>query len=500
MSTPKQPQKPQQPQKHRSVGRTLTYAFTVVLLVIIVIAFVGTPAVGGIAVGNRITFGSYAGREITYEPGNYFARQYQDIARYVQQQGHEVTELLVQQVWRAAFDRAVFHEAVLLLAEEAGVSVSAREVDRAIARWPEFQENGRFSSSRYNSMPSQARFELRQYLRGVLVQEKVQQDIFGDARMSEPEREFLLRMAGPERRFRFVQFSFGDYPESEVVAYGQANANRFRRMGLSVITVGSEADAQRVREQAVTRQASFEDLARNQSRDSYADEGGSMGRVYHFELEPDFENLAVIDGIFALEPGEISPVYATTFGWAFYRAEEPAIDPDFSDASVVSAVRSYLNTFERGRVEDYLTARARDFADAARREGFAAAAAAIDQSPQLTEFFPINYGDNPYFGSVSAPTNQVISTSAAYREDFFRNLFALREDEVSDPLVIRDYTFVFQLDDERQPDEQTMDFLTMYLPFILRELAQEQAQQTIVDRSRLTDNFARAYSQAVFGR
>jgi peptidyl-prolyl cis-trans isomerase D len=500
MKTPKPPQNTKEPPKHRSTGRMLTYAFTVVLLVIIVVAFVGTPALGGVATGARLSFGSYAGRDIVYEPGNYFARQYQDIARRVQQQGTQVTELLVRQIWRAAFERAVFHEAMMVLADDADVSVSTRAVDRAIARWPEFQQDGRFSSSAYQAMPSQARFALRQYLREVLVEQKVQEDLYGAVQTSEAERRFFIEMAGPQRQFRFVQFAFTDFPESEIVNYGERFPGRFRRMDLSVISVGtSEADARRIREQAVARQVSFEDLARAHSRDIYADDGGDMGRVYHYELEPDFENVARVDEIFELEPGEISPVLRTTFGWAIYRADEPAIDPDFTDPNVIAAIRDYLTTFERGLIEDYLSDQARRFAEQARTDGYEAAAAAIGESPQLTEHFPINFGNLPYFGTVGAPANQTFA-SAAFREDFFRELFSLAEGDVSDPLVIRDSIFVFQVADVRDPDEEDIEFLEFYTPLIVREFTQQQVHRTIIAEDKLVDDFTRGFNRAVLGR
>jgi hypothetical protein len=500
MSTPKQPKQPQEKQQHRSVGKTLTYVMTVVLLIIVVIAFVGTPAVGGLAGGNRIVFGSYAGREITYAPGNYLARQYQDIARRVQQQDREVTESLVRQIWRTAFQRAVFHEAMMVLAEEAGVTVSGRAVDEAIAQWPEFQADGRFSSEEYNATSSQYRFALRQYLREVLIDSRVQADLYGETPASQAEEQFLIEMASPERQFEFVQFAFSDFPDAEVMDYGRANADRFRRINLSVITVNtSESDAQEIREQAVSRQTSFEDLARNQSADAYAEDGGEMGWVYFHELEPDFEDTSVIEDIFELEEGDISRVFETTFGWTIYRVNEAPIDPDFTDDNVLAAVRDYLTVFERGIIEDYLSARADEFVAQAREESFQAAASTIDQTPQLTEYFPINYGNTAYFGSVSASANQTLS-AAAYREEFFEELFALGDGEVSEPIVVRDYVFVFRFANERTAPEETTDLLDSYASLIVREFMQQQAQETHVDDERLVNNFNQAYNRAVLGR
>ncbi|MFW6313419.1 MAG: peptidylprolyl isomerase [Spirochaetota bacterium] len=478
----------------------LTYAMTVILLVIVVIAFVGTPALGSLAGGSRVSFGSYAGREIVYEPGNYLARQYQDLARRVQEEDQEITDDLVRQIWQAAFQRAVFHEAMMVLAEESGVSVTSEEVDRAVAQWPEFQRNGRFDAEAYNSTSNQVKFALREYLREVLIDSQVQTDLYGETPASDAETQFLLSMAGPERQFNFIQFSFSDYPDSEVIDYGESVPQRFERINLSVITINSsEADAQSVREQALNRETSFEDLARNQSRDTYASDGGEMGWVYYHELEPDFEDPSVIDEIFSLEEGAISPVFRTTFGWTIYRVNEAPIEPDFGDSAVIAAVRDYMTVFERGLIEDYLSERGDEFVAQARSEGFAAASSELDQAPQQTSYFPVNYGNTPYYSTVGADTNETLA-AAAFREEFFEELFALGDGDVSDPIVVRDYVFVFELADERSPNEQTVEFLESYLPLIVREFTQEQAQETFVDDDLLVNDFTATYNQAILGR
>ena len=501
MSTPReQKQSQESPKHHRSTGKTLTYIGTVILLVVVVVAFVGTPAVGGLAGGNRISFGSYAGREIDYQPGNYLARQYQGLAQRVQQQDQQITDSLVRQIWRAAFDQTVFHEALMVRAQEAGVDVSTNAVDRAIAQWPEFQVDGRFSAEEYNATSSQRRLALRNYLSESLVDERVRNDLFERVEPAEAETSFLVGMAGPERQFRFVQFSSADYPDAEVIEYGEANTDRFRRVNLSVITITtSESEAEQIREQAVSRQTSFEDLARNQSTDSYADDGGEMGWTYFHELEPDFEDTAVIEEIFALEEGEISRVFETTFGWTIYRVDESPIEPDFTDANVITAVRDYLTVFERGLIEDYLESQADEFVAQARADSFAAASAGINQSPATTDYFPVNYGNTSYFGQVNASSNAALS-AAAFREDFFEELFALSGDEVSEPIVVRDYVFVFQLADERPPEESTINFLESYVPLIIRNFAQRQVQDALVDDELLVDNFNATYNRAILGR
>ena len=495
MKKANEPVKAPEKKEPQTIGRKITYVLTVVLLVFLVIAFIGLPTAGGIAAGDRLVFGSYAGREITYLAGNYFAREYQRLAESVQQQQQQVTDLLVRQIWQTAFQRTLFHFAMLDLADQAGFGVTEDAVTRALARWPEFQMDGRFSVARYDAMAGPERETLRDYLRDSLIDQQVRADLFGWTEVSAAEREFITGLAGPLRQFRFLQLGYDDYPESEVVAYGVGNADRFRRINLSVITVTSnQAEAGRIREQAVGRQASFEDLARAHSADFYAESGGEMGLTYAHEIEPDFEDLSIIDRIFELPAGEISPVYRTTFGWAIYRVNEPTIDPDFTDPLVTGEVRDYLTVFGRGQIEDYLRDRASALARTARESGFAAAAAEIDQAPQLTGSFPVNYGNVPYFGTVSAAANQAFE-AIAFREDVLTALFRLEPGQVTEPIVVRDYVFLVELAVRSDAEPGTVEFLREYLPFIVQEFTVGQLQEILIDEQRLRDNFNTAFNR-----
>jgi hypothetical protein len=516
----------EQKKPHRSTGKTVTYVFTVILLIIIVVAFVGAPALSGIAGSTSRAFGTYAGEQIVMEAGSYMVRQYEGIAQQVEQSGQQITNLVVNQVYREAFTRAVRHQALLQHATSVGLSLSQRGQDRAMAQRPEFQVGGRFDRDEYESMPTQQRFLLQQYTRDLIIDHQVRTDlrlpfelrdlasnqqfsylntVFGETlfrlpEVSTAEEQFIVDMAGPERQFRFVQFAFSSFPESEVVAYGEANARRFRRANLSIISINSsEADAGQLLQQIQSGQATFEDIARNQSADIYGSDGGDMGFVYYHELEPDFEDTDTVDQIFSLENGELSGVLATTFGWAIYRMDETPIAPDFNSDDVVTEVRSYMNTFERGIIEDFLTAQAESFVIQARSEGFQAAAAAANQSPQTTGFFPVNYGNTPYFGRVTAPSNEVLA-AAATRQDFFIDLFRLDENDVTDPFVVRDYIFVLQLADQRSATEEATAQLSGNGPRVIQALSGEDLEEAIVDEALLVNNFTSTYNRLVANR
>ena len=477
--------------------KSLTYILTVGLLVVLIVAFIGAPAISGTATRDRLIFGKYAGKEISYEQGNYLARRFADLAAYVEDNPSLAsTPGIERQVWRTAFDQTVFHYAMTYLASEAGLSISEVALSRALSQWPDFQVDGRYSAEAYNRLSEQSKFSLRQYLRESLIDEQVRADLLGRVLMSEAEQQFLVNMAADERQFRYVQFGFEQYPESEVAAYGEENASRFRKARISRITVGSEEDAIAIRERALGRGETFEDLARTESTDMLAEDGGDMGWVYVHELEPDFEDVSVIDQIFSLDEGEISQVLQTTFGWAIYQMDEGPIDPDFTDTETLADVRDYLSVFERGLVEDYLNAQATTFAELAAQTSFSEAADDIDQQPQLTGYFPINYGNVSLFDQVSATANASFA-SGAYREDFFEQLFELEAGEVSEPIIIRDFVFVLQLADQRSASQDTLDSVESSIPSWAQQLESDQLESVAVRDDLLVDNFSATYDRAV---
>jgi parvulin-like peptidyl-prolyl isomerase len=508
---------------HRSTGKAVTYVFTVVLLVIIVVAFVGAPALSGLVGSTSRAFGTYAGEQIVMDAGSYMVRQYEAIAQQVEQNGQQITSLLVNQVYREAFNRTVRHLAMQEHGQSVGMSVSQRAQDRAMARRPEFLVGGSFDRDEYEGMPSQQRFLLQEYVRDLMVDQQVRTDyrlpfelrdiasntqfaylneLFGPSlfklpEVSDAEQAFLADMTGPERQFRFVQFAFSSFPDSEVISYGEANASRFRRANLSIISINtSEADASQLRDQILSGQATFEDIARNQSADIYGSDGGDMGFVYYHELEPDFEDVGTVDGIFELDEGDLSEVLETTFGWAIYRMDESPIAPTFDNEEVVAEVRNYMTTFERGIIEDYLTEQAEQFVSSARTDGFGAAATAINQSPQLTEYFPVNYGNLDLFGRVSAQSNTTLA-AAATRPDFFTELFRLSSGDVTEPIVIRDYVFVMELADERAAPDDVRSTFTTNAARVVQQLSIADLQEAIVDEDLLVNQFSATYNRLV---
>lgn len=479
--------------------RPWLWAFSLVILVIVVVTFVGTPALSGLAGGQRLIFGRYRGEPIEYIPGNYFARQQQALADQVRDSGDTSNiESALFQIWRGAFDRTVVHTAIMMEAEESGMTVSEGAVDERLARYPQFMENGVFSPERFRQASSQEISQLRSFFSESLVHDLYLDDVLSNLRSSSGELAFFSQMAALERRFRFVRFGYSDYPQEEVIAFGEENADLFRQVALSSITItASESEAESVREQIVNQTASFEDLAQTFSTDNFAEEGGERGTEFFYELERDFADPSVLEVLTTLEQGDITPVLETNFGWVIYRLDEEVQSPDFEDEETLQTVRSYVNNFERGRIEDFMLSRAESFGQEAAEQGFVQAAADRGLQAELTSYFPINYGNLRYFGSVQTQDGAQLS-NAAFREPFFEELFAIDEDEVSEPVILRDFVLVAALEDERETDGVT-DEMESFLPLILQQFQAQEVERIILNPDDLEDNFNQAFQQFVLG-
>jgi hypothetical protein len=89
-------------------------------------------------------------------------------------------------------------------------------------------------------------------------------------------------------------------------------------------------------------------------------------------------------------------------------------------------------------------------------------------------------------------------SNAAFREPFFEALFAIDEDEVSEPVILRDFVLVAALEDERETDGVT-DEMESFLPLILQQFQAQEVERIILNPDDLEDNFNQAFQQFVLG-
>jgi hypothetical protein len=113
-----------------------------------------------------------------------------------------------------------------------------------------------------------------------------------------------------------------------------------------------------------------------------------------------------------------------------------------TDADLIGVAKTYITGTERGLVEDYFIARARDFAGTAAVSGFDAACTTFEVTKVDVPAFALNYKSSPLFASGSSVSELSGSSSD---ENFLKTVFALKEKEVSTPLVLGDNVVVLQV-------------------------------------------------------
>jgi hypothetical protein len=153
---------------HRFKANPFLFIGTVVILIIVIVAFVLVPAIPGVSYASSgdLNFGSWDKTPINYVPGGYFAETRANIENNYRSQINESNYYYANyQMWRMAFEETVVHTGILQEMNKAKYVTPPKAVDRQMALLPDFQENGRFSVSRYQKLDNNTRLALWQQIR-----------------------------------------------------------------------------------------------------------------------------------------------------------------------------------------------------------------------------------------------------------------------------------------------------------------------------------------------
>jgi len=475
------------------------YIFSVIILVIIVVTFIGGPALSRYAGRSSIVFGSYMGKPIEFVPGNFLSRQKDLLAEQLrQQESDQNIEIQAYRVWRGAFDQTVLHTAFLYEAEKSGSWISEDRLDKTLITAGPYTVDGVFSEERYQNTPNAERYANRNFFREQILHEQYLQDIFASQQLSNREADFVAKMTDNRRSFYFVRYQFSDYPQEEVTAFAGENRDLFRKVKLSSILIkNNRSEAEEIKKKLSDRTSSFEELARAHSKDNYADKGGSMDWRYYYDLERDFEERAPVDSIFELAEGQFSEVLENRFGWVIYRCDNPQVSMDMESPESIQVVDDYLMRYERGMIEDYFLTRAEEFTTTARENDFFTACGETGLTPYTTEFFPLNYQNVFEINPIRVKNNQVSLASATGSREFFLTAFSLKENEISDPVPLDDMVLVLKLHDEKtEPEEQPFS-MQDYYRYLAGQSLQLDLQTYIMDAEKLEDNFNSTFYQYI---
>lgn len=503
----KSPENKQKESKRK--GNPFVLGGGVVILVILVVTFIAGPALGQMgSSGGRLIFGSYNGKPIEARGDNYFARQRDSIAERVRDNGASDAismQFQLYQVWRQAFENTVIHTAFLDMADESGFQVSANLVDKEIiANGPYRDAEGNFDEERYSATSNTVRKSNKDYITESLIQDRIVRDVFS-SRISKAEIEFIKDMGRDEMKVHYAVFPYSDYPKAEIIAFANAQQDLFREVSLSRIAVfDNEEKALSLAEQLKENPLLFEELARNNSQDSFAEKGGSMGQYAYHELTPFFTETEDLDRIFNMDESQISSVVAGESGWFIYRIDAAATLPSFEDKEMQEKVLAYIQRYERGQVEDYFIAEAEAVRAAVEAEESLIQASRGKAELHETEKFPVIYGspsfslygsDYPLYKQIATADEDATLRNTARDLGFLQAMASLKAPgDISQPIILDEAVVLVELIEKSQASDEELSSTEFYYTYAVNSWKEEALTKRLLSSDKLEDNF-----YAVFG-
>ncbi len=463
---------------------------TLVILLITIVAFVFVPAFSPSGSASaKLNFGSYDGIPIDFMQGNYFAEQ-RDY--YNQQYRSSSTNQNIQtvafQIWRAAFESTVIRTAAIEEAKAVGFKTPETLVDKKMAEYPAFLEDGTFSAAKFRAMSDSDRMNLRSKMKEDIAASRYLEDL-SSLRISSKETEFIKKMASPERSFEFIAVPVLSYPEAEIASFVETNQDLFKSIKLSKITLSSsEADAKKVLASLKNGELSFEDAARTHSKDELADKGGEMGAKEAWQLKTEIPDEAARTAVLALSAGSLSEVTKVPAGWAIFRCDEAAVSPKAKDPATLASAKEYIVRFERGRMEDWAVAKANTIEADAKESSLDDAAAKAGLTKKSVGPVPLNYGDIEFFGSLSSQKLDELQ-GASTNEAFLKAAFSAKPGAFTDPVVVGDNVLVLRVVEERSADDSSTAMLDFWYPYQVSQYDQQLIRDTVMNSPKLKDNF-----------
>ena len=429
----------------------------IVVLAISAFAFILAPAMVGHGNANTLPpVGSYDGKKIKYEQGSDFANYVSRYAEFFQAQGRQIDAQSNYYIFNYAFNAVVQKMAYMQAVDESGYVVPQSAVNRAML--PYFSdENGNYSQRKYRETPASEIESMQKNFREDLTMRRYTDDLLGSSsrfagtalyglKSSENEIAFFENFGTEKRGFDMVSFNTDDYPDREKEAYGRANAQKFIKYDMSIITCGEKSKAETVAKRLKNNEITFADAVNEYSTKNYSDPNGKLTNSYRYQIERLIKNSDDVEKVVSLAKDATSPVIETNIGFSVFHADGNVSDPDFTNTETIQDVASYLHSYEAGHIEDYYTDVAKSFAAEAAVNGFDEAAKKIGTANTAIAPFPLNYGSVSFANSVDTSIQGL--SGADTNKNFLQTTFSLQPNEISSPIVNGKNVLVLQYTDE----------------------------------------------------
>ncbi|HAK68134.1 MAG TPA: hypothetical protein DCM57_00555 [Treponema sp.] len=515
------------------------------VIILVISAAVFIP-VGGSAVFESIfnknkpsVFGTYKGRKIEYKAGTEFATAASNLARQYEAYGLD-TNQYASSILNSAFENTIknmFYEDAV---KSSGYAVPKEAVNRMILPYF-YDESGKYSPKRYNETDESTKTELRTAAEKELVYSRYTDDLFGNddgsssrlygVKSSSKEQAFVAQMGAEKHSFKLAAFSTSTLPSEETVKYGKANSDLFQSYNLSAVTLSSEEDAKALLKQIQNNEITFEDAVAEKSEKFYTDSLGKLSSPYFYQLKltiPAEEDLNKVTG---LANGQLSDVITTERGFSIFRCDGASSAANFNDQATIDTVLAYIQTREVSYIENYYTAKAKDFISDAATTSPATYDTSVGESGQkldpanpadarkiaaggenivvydgfdqaCTKYgvtkvdvpaFPVNYGNSQFMDTV--PSEASALSSLSRNADAFKTMFSLKENQTSEPFVLGSNVIVVKCTGITTEDAAEIENYATQAGYY----DQDSAGNAILKSPDVTNSFWTAYYDMMMG-
>jgi len=471
-----------------------------IILIICFVAFVLPSSLSSTAGQQEgLVFGKYNGKKISYEYGSDFTNFLSQYAEMFRNQGIEINSSNQYQIYNYAFNSAVIKIAQEEALKQSGYEVPQDSINHKLKSY--FTDaDGKFSRKAYKQADSTVIDNLTKDIEETLYTGRYFDDNFGSTekfgshslfglKESKNEIDFLNNFGNEKRAFKLITFDTTNYPKEEQEKFGRANADKFTKYDLSIITVETKDLADKIISRMEKEQITFEDAVAEYSGKNYSDTDGKITNNSLYQIENLLNNKDDLATIKALEKDQTSPVIQTLIGYSIFKNNGNTVTPDFSNETTLADVLNYINIYEASIVEDYFADIAKKFVTQAKTSDIDTAIADYEGATvEDIAAFPLNYGSSSLYETLDTNTIKALAT-ADKSEEFLTQAFSIKQNEYSDPVILGGNVVVLQCTSiEAVTKEEAEDFSEKLISF------DQTSSQTVIFRNpNFENNFITVY-------
>ena len=437
----------------------------VIILILSIISFIFLPTMVQSG-GRATTLGKWGKISIQNTENSEFTNQYRRLAEYAEGQNLVPSDEFSRNSFyhslaKVAFDSSVIDVAMTNELENVGYAPSDFLVNKELVRYY-LDENEMYSETKFQNTPANTKLSYKKTVEHSMMTRRYVEDVFGDGKkggmkISASEIAFIEDMAKKVRDFNYVSFGFDSYPKEEIKKYGMEKAELYVTYDFSLLSYETEEEAKNVLASLKDASKTFEDALKEIENKKLTDENGKLEKASREDVAELFPDNADLDKVIALKSGELSDVLQTSgMDYVIIRCDGDAKEADFDSTEVQDKVFAKMKNEDRGRIEEYLMNKGKEFSGMADTVGFNKAVSDFGKEATLSQPFSLNYGSLSYFPSISTDKDSILST-ASKNEDFYKDVFSLKDGKPSSPHLLGSNVVVLSQNSEKETDEYVKD-------------------------------------------